>query len=290
MSKLISLSLPLALAALAACQSDDSERWRTDAETGLEYRLWHTDENAPKPMPGDVLVLKLEYGPEGGPALFSTRELPDLFRLRLEPPKHAGPSVDAGLALLRVGDSILFRVPADSFYRHNARQPLPPELPAGSTLLFRAELLASQTQEEYQEQLRAKEQQLRSEEMRLIDEFLALKKIEQEPSLSGLYFIPQGPAEGPLAKPGQTLEVHYEGSFLDGVVFDSSRRRAETFSFRLGAREVIDGWEEGFSKLAVGQKATLIVPSFLAYGKEGVEGVIPPYATLVFEVELISAR
>lgn len=93
--------------------------------------------------------------------------------------------------------------------------------------------------------------------------------------------------KGEVAKVGQRVTVHYTGKFLDGKVFDSSKLHGQPFSFRLGAGEVIRGWDEGVAGMKVGEVCELTIPSELAYGKRGV-GPIPPDATLVFEVELIA--
>ena len=88
---------------------------------------------------------------------------------------------------------------------------------------------------------------------------------------------------------GNKVKVHYKGMLLDGTVFDSSFKRNQPIEFTLGIGQVIKGWDEGISLLGVGDKASFIIPSDLAYGASGAGGVIPPNATLVFEVELISA-
>ena len=89
---------------------------------------------------------------------------------------------------------------------------------------------------------------------------------------------------------GNKVKVHYKGMLLDGTVFDSSFKRNKPIEFTLGIGQVIKGWDEGISLLGVGDKASFIIPSDLAYGASGAGGVIPPNATLVFEVELISAE
>ena len=86
------------------------------------------------------------------------------------------------------------------------------------------------------------------------------------------------------------LKVHYEGMLLDGAVFDSSFKRNQPIDFTLGVGQVIKGWDEGISLLSVGEKATFIIPSDLAYGKSGAGGVIPPNATLIFDVELMDVK
>lgn len=95
---------------------------------------------------------------------------------------------------------------------------------------------------------------------------------------------------GPKAKPGQTVTVHYVGTLANGTKFDSSRDRGEPFSFKLGAGNVIKGWDEGIALLNVGSKARLTIPAQLGYGARGAGNVIPPNATLVFEVELLGAK
>ena len=89
---------------------------------------------------------------------------------------------------------------------------------------------------------------------------------------------------------GNKVKVHYKGLLLDGTVFDSSFKRNQPIEFTLGVGQVIKGWDEGISLLGIGDKASFIIPSDLAYGSSGAGGVIPPNATLVFEVELISAE
>ena len=89
---------------------------------------------------------------------------------------------------------------------------------------------------------------------------------------------------------GNKVKVHYKGMLLDGTVFDSSFKRNQPIEFTLGVGQVIKGWDEGISLLGIGDKASFIIPSDLAYGASGAGGVIPPNATLVFEVELISVE
>jgi FKBP-type peptidyl-prolyl cis-trans isomerase FkpA len=93
---------------------------------------------------------------------------------------------------------------------------------------------------------------------------------------------------GAAPQRGETVTVHYTGWLTDGTKFDSSVDRNEPFSFVLGAGQVIQGWDQGVATLRVGDKARLTIPPALAYGPEGYPGAIPPNATLVFEVELLS--
>ncbi|NBD14992.1 MAG: FKBP-type peptidyl-prolyl cis-trans isomerase [Cyanobacteria bacterium] len=104
---------------------------------------------------------------------------------------------------------------------------------------------------------------------------------------SGLRYVDIEQGEGATPKEGQTVVVHYTGSLADGTKFDSSRDRDRPFSFKLGEGQVIKGWEEGISTMEVGGRRQLIIPPELGYGQRGAGGVIPPNATLIFDVELL---
>jgi FKBP-type peptidyl-prolyl cis-trans isomerase len=93
--------------------------------------------------------------------------------------------------------------------------------------------------------------------------------------------------KGATAEAGQDVVVHYVGWLTNGQQFDSSRARRDPLDFALGAGDVIKGWDEGIAGMKVGGKRKLTIPAELAYGDQGCGGVIPPQATLVFEVELL---
>ncbi|TMU57242.1 peptidylprolyl isomerase [Flagellimonas algicola] len=107
---------------------------------------------------------------------------------------------------------------------------------------------------------------------------------------SGLRFKMIQEGSGAKAEKGKTVSVHYEGSLTNGQVFDSSYSRNQPIDFTLGVGQVIPGWDEGIGLLKVGDKARFVIPSNLAYGSAGAGGVIPPDATLIFDVELMNVK
>src|SRR5213594_929915 len=116
-------------------------------------------------------------------------------------------------------------------------------------------------------------------------------------NITSLQITDRKVGSGAEAKSGRQVTVHYTGWLYDakaadknGKKFDSSKDHGEPFSFKLGARQVISGWDQGVAGMKVGGSRTLVIPSDLAYGSRGAGGAIPPNATLVFDVELLDVR
>ena len=104
---------------------------------------------------------------------------------------------------------------------------------------------------------------------------------------SGLQYVELVEGTGAQPVAGQTVVVHYTGTLTDGNKFDSSRDRNQPFSFKIGAGQVIQGWDEGLATMKIGGRRKLVIPSKLGYGERGAGGVIPGGATLIFDVELL---
>lgn len=111
-----------------------------------------------------------------------------------------------------------------------------------------------------------------------------------EETKSGLRYQILQKGTGAKAEKGKTVSVHYKGQLPDGTVFDSSYKRKDPLEFPVGMGQVIAGWDEGIQLLQVGDKARFVIPSDLGYGSRGAGGVIPPDATLIFDVELMAVK
>lgn len=129
-----------------------------------------------------------------------------------------------------------------------------------------------------------------AEEKRKNKELLDSVAAGYDETNSGLRYKILQNGEGKKATKGSKVSVHYKGQLLDGTVFDSSYKRKQPIDFQIGVGQVISGWDEGIQLLKVGDKARLVIPSHLAYGESGAGGVIPPNATLIFDVELMDVK
>jgi FKBP-type peptidyl-prolyl cis-trans isomerase len=199
------------------------------------------------------------------------------------------------VGMMREGGKVNAIVPsAMAFGAQGAGNVVPPF----STLYYDIDLVKVLTNEEFeakqakkQDQKKADNARREAEESTLMHKYLKDNNIKPTSTLpNGLIYVESQAGTGPKPMVGKKVKVHYTGKLLNGTKFDSSLDRNEPFEFALGQHQVIEGWDAGIALMNVGGKATLIIPSKLAYKERGAGDIIPPYATLVFDVELIEAE
>jgi len=117
-----------------------------------------------------------------------------------------------------------------------------------------------------------------------------LKKLKMVDGPEGMKYVVLQDGKGEVVGTGKMAEVHYTGWLTDGNKFDSSRDRGAAFSFGVGKQQVIRGWDLGVAAMKIGERRLLVLPGDLAYGQRGYPGVIPPNATLVFDVEVLAVK
>ncbi len=274
---------------ILGCKQEKFSDFKTH-KSGIKFKYLLNNTKEKKAKIGEALLLKLDYYTENDSLLFSSRELKMPFKIILKKTKYTEGTINDALSILHLGDSAHFLINAELFYKLSLNKKLPNFLETNSKLLFKVKLIKIISIEELsKERLIFKEQQ-KKKELSILDDYIKNKKIETEALLSGLYFIEIEKGKGKIPSPKDTLIVHYTGKLLNGKKFDSSYDRNKPFKFVLGASQVIDGWEEGLSRMNKGGKAKLIIPSYLAYGEKGYGNIIPPYTTLVFEIELMDIK
>ncbi|MEP7128320.1 MAG: FKBP-type peptidyl-prolyl cis-trans isomerase [Chitinophagales bacterium] len=253
---------------------------------GLYYKII-VDGKKPKGKQGDLLKMNLEYLTQKDSVLFSTyQEEMGPVQFTISAPTFNGDPME-GFTLLGEGDSAIFLMQSDSAYKG---QEMPPFAKPGEFVKIHVNVLSMMTQEEF-EKKKAEETQVQSEkDVTIIESYLLSKGLKAQKTPSGLYYILDKQGDGARAEAGKTVTVNYTGKFLDGKVFDSSLSPGHSpLEFKLGAGQMIKGFDEGINMLNVGGKATLIIPSTLAWGNRA-QGTIPANAVVVFDVELMGVE
>jgi len=230
----------------------------------------------------------------GGQQLFNTRERGQAVDFKFGS-QYENEGFMEVIGMMREGGRANAIVPsAMAFGAKGAGNIVPPF----STLYYDIEFIKVMSNEEF-EARRAKEQEQKNaenarrqkEEPQLIEKYLKDNNITPTTILpSGLIYLEKQAGSGAKPVTGKKVKVHYTGTLIDGTKFDSSVDRGEPIEFVLGQNEVIEGWDLGIALMNVGGKATLIIPSSLAYKDRAQGRSIPPYSTLIFEVELVEAE
>jgi FKBP-type peptidyl-prolyl cis-trans isomerase len=188
---------------------------------------------------------------------------------------------------LSVGDSAVISMLADSLPQR------PDFIDKGSKFTISVKVLKLQTQQQFEKEMQAKmEVDAKKQKVtddKVIQDYLAKNNIKADKSESGLYSQVIDPGTGPALNVGDSVSLHYTGTFPDGKVFDSSRERNLPFSIAAGTGSVVPGFDEGVMKLKQGGKARLFIPSALAYGQRG-QGPIPPNTIIFFDIEVLKVK
>jgi len=256
------------------------------SDTGLLYKFHTESGDTAKPVVNDILQIDLSYYTMKDGKIDTMIMKPTAMPFQLMAPFFKGDLME-GLAMMAKGDSATFIVNSDSFFTKFVRQPRPAFIDSNSVLYFDVKMNDFLTMEQMMKKREEENKQKIAEEAEIIAKYVADNNITVQPTESGLYLIETVKGKGPKPTAGQKVSVHYTGMLLDGTKFDSSHDRNQPFEFTLGQSQVIKGWDEAIAMLSKGAKARLIVPSTLGYGDRGAGQVIPPFAPLIFDVELI---
>jgi FKBP-type peptidyl-prolyl cis-trans isomerase len=277
---LVTLALILGV---MSCHKDD--KGFKEHPSGLSYKFFEMNPAGATPQTGDLLVLSIRITTREDKVIDES----SFYRMQLLRPMYKG-DIYTALSLLQVGDSICFKLDAAGYFEKNRKRDLPVEFQQGDPVYIYLRLKNIVSTQDLEEEITTVYHTDREQEMNLLKDYIELTNTTVQPSASGLYYIEKSKGAGAKALPGKELTVHYTGTTIDGKIFDSSIQRGRPLSFVLGKGQVIKGWDEGFLNMQAGGKARFIIPSDLAYGKEGYSNIILPYSTLVFEVELLSVN
>jgi FKBP-type peptidyl-prolyl cis-trans isomerase FkpA len=252
--------------------------------TGLEYKFFEQDEKGTKPKTDDIALIHMIAKSESDTELVNSYNMNDgkPLAIKIFPPAFAG-SIEEAFVMMSKGDSASFLINADSFFTKLSRSPMPPFVKPGSKLKFNMRMVDVMSQKDYTKQEQLKEQAV-------IDQMKNQSPGKYVESGTGLmYEVVKANSSGRMPKNGDTVAVHYTGMLIDGKKFDSSVDRGVPYEVIIGQQRVIPGWEEMLTLMHEGEKVRAVIPSYLGYGPSGNMG-IPPFATLIFEMEIVKIK
>jgi len=258
-----------------------------ESEDGIIYKLIETVDGEKVEL-DDYVELNVKYFTNSDSMLFNSESMPGKYRIKLK--KSRKITIDDALAMLSVGDSAHFMLDAKTFYMVTRREKLPDLIDSNSKLRFEVRVKGKVTEAQLAEEKKALEEKRKIDELDMLEQYVADNFPEATESLTGLYTVVNKKGNGRKVTAGNTVSVHYTGKLLNGKIFDSSVKRNQPFQFQIGARRVIAGWEEGVNETNVGDKITLLIPSHLGYGARGAGANIPPYSSLIFDIEVLDVK
>lgn len=281
-----------ALVILGACNKNEK------TEGGVEYKIFKTSDTAQVVNKGDMLMMHVKAVVlEKDTVLFDTYSNNRPFTLPSDEP-----TLKDAFAKLKRGDSAEFIVIADTFYAKSIQQPLPSGIKPGDKIRFTVSVMdvysAADIQKLQEEKMKEQTEMMKMQEEKgkgLIEkDSVSTQKFLKsmagyKTTASGLMYKVIKAGNGKMVKSGNKVTVKYKGTLLDGTVFDETKPGQPDFTFNVGTGKVIPGWDEGLQLMKVGDSFKFVIPWKLAYGSNG-GGPIPPFSTLIFDVEMLKVE
>lgn len=258
-------------------------------ESDLYINLIEIGENHESINAGDFILLDINYRTMEDSVFFEARRI-----FKLEESAYEG-SVNHALMHLSEGDSAGLILDTKKFFNYTLRRDVPDFLKKEESVKINIRIRNVQTPEQYEKEKAlflkwAKEFHL--SELDIIASYLEDNKIDIEPESNGIYFLTRERGEGPPVEKGKHIWIHYEGKFLNGKFFDSSKKRDAPLDFIYGNEMyLIKGLEYAVGKMREGGKAIVLIPSELGFGSSGSAlGIIPPYTAMIYVVEVLKVE
>jgi FKBP-type peptidyl-prolyl cis-trans isomerase FkpA len=281
---------------IAAKAQGDMQR----TSSGALYKIF-THNTGDKIKLNDVITFDVIQKTDKDSVLYSSYAQGRPAKVQVQESKNVADLMEI-FPLLTVNDSVFVKVPTDSVFKgHETSRP--PFLPVGSNIDFVIKVERVESLNDAIAERNADIEKVKATELASTNKYIADNKLVLTPTSSGLKYIVTKTSVKPRPLNGDTVLVNYTGKLLTGQVFDSSiadvakqaglqqpNRTYEPIKLVLGHGDVIKGWEEALLLLHEGGKGTFIIPSSLAYGDQGGGDVIPPYSTLVFNIELVKVK
>lgn len=270
---------------LISCSNSEFNGYTLN-KNGFYFKLHKIGELNKYVKEGSFVTFHIQYATTDDSVFFDA-----IRTAKIEKPQYPGAIEDCFL-MLSEGDSASFYINADNFFQQTLESSLPYFMPKNSYLKINLKIIAVKSPKQFKkekEEFLAWIEDYGEYEKKVLKDYLEKRNIKYSPFDTAIYKIPIKSGNEKKVELGDTITIHFEGYFLNGKLFDSTRKRGEPFEFVYGTEwQVIKGIEKAIGLMHEGEKSIFIIPSFLAFGKEGSStGIIPPYTSVVFEIELL---
>lgn len=288
----------------AACKNNSSGNFDTDPATGIQYHFFNHDDKGAKPAIGDYAKVFLTLKNANDSTIFDSRHKKrkedTTLTVKIHLIKSFNGCLPEGITMMAAGDSACFRLSADSLYLKTFHsQQLPAFVKSGTMVSFNVKLISFETPEQMSADMDAKmkERQAmmdkrKTDEPAEIAKYIADNKITAKPESDGIYILERKKGKGKPIKTGDSVEVKYAGTLLDGTLAETSDHGPgdTTFTLVYGKDFFIKGFDDIITNLENGGSVKALIPSALAFGEQKQGDLILPYTPLIYTVEVISVK
>lgn len=300
----LSVATVAAFSMFQACKPPSGGGFDTDAATGIQYHFFKHDDKGAKPSIGDYAEVMLTLKNTNDSVLYDAhnhrRKEDTGLTVKLHLKETFKGSLPDGIVMMAAGDSADFRVSADSLYLKTFHmQQLPTYIKAGSLVTFSIKLIGFETPQQQAAAMEATmKERLAMMDKRKADEatdiakYIADNKITAKPEADGIYILERKKGKGKQVKKGDSVEVKYTGTLLNGAIVETSDHGtgSTTFTLVYGKDNFFKGFDDIITNLENGGSVKALIPSSLAFGEQKVSDLILPYSPLIYTVEIISVK
>ncbi len=256
-------------------------------DDGLEYCFIEKNDTGKQVNYGDIVRIIMQVYANDS-LIFDTRKIDLDYKMKVDTPSVKN-DINEAFAMMHTGDSAIFKIDAFNFYHYTTKVDMPRFIKKGDQLTFHIRVLNILSKEEIEQERQQLERRKKALEKQLLKEYLNKNNINVKPTQSGLYFISKKKGYGRKPQIGDSVFIAYKVLLINNMVIDTASPQ-KPYGFVYGDSLQIKGFTEGIGMMREGGKAQLIIPSDLAYGSREIEGIIPAYSTLVFNVELLKVK
>lgn len=256
---------------------------RVHHEQGFDYISHKKSEYGLSPRVSDIVILNLKITAPNDSVLEEASKI----TMQIQRPEYHG-TIEEALMFMNRGDSVTFFINAINFYRYSRKTPAPLYFLETDELRFDIGLVDVMSMKKFEEIRRTKLSSGYLEEREILENFVGKVSKNRLEIDSLLFYIPERNGVGPKINNGDLITIHYLAYFVDGKIFANTYTKNSPFTVTVGDQALIEGLSKALIGLQENSKGRVIIPSYLAYGSTGVRDLIPPFTSLIFDIEILA--